>query len=142
MTKEETIKLLLSISYTYPAFKKHITSEDGQIHMGIVNEWYDRIGFMDFQKVNSMYERYLTSENSSKAPMIPYFLGLGKQIQRNTFKSKVTISEWKVEHGELWGRVGSNWYEYGNADCAPYYYNARGQICRRSSSGAEIVVVE
>ena len=142
MTRDDVYKLLKAISYTYPAFKKQISTEDGMLSVGVVNEWYERLGFIDAEAAHKMYDRYLTSENSSRAPNIPYFLGLGKQQISRIFESPVKVEEWKVEFGELWGRVGANWYEYGNADGAPYYVNSSGQICRKSISGAELVIIE
>lgn len=74
MDTNSIIKLLSNISIAYPSFKKQISTDDGKIRKAVVEEWYNRVGFMSYDDANKIFEKYVLSDGSRYAPNWPDFL--------------------------------------------------------------------
>jgi hypothetical protein len=145
MIQKEISELLLSIAVNWPSFKKQLFDGDRLVGY-VVNEWYERVGFLSKQEADDLLERYmLTPEAQKYPPGIPWFLGV-KKIRRE--KENVVV-DYDIHgyHIGRWGELLDEYdREYGGSygDGRPfvYYYNMRGDICRKSDTGTELVVVK
>ena len=137
MTKDEIKKLLAQIKIMYPRFDS-VEKKDNRfaIMPEVAEVWFQRLGWMEYDRAIKILDRYMESENGSKTPGIALWMGNGKAQARAegyesayfdrkigaviwkpesdgpTFERKVTFNEhngcWEDEEGYLWAFAGED----------------------------------
>lgn len=122
MTREGIAKLLETIGMHYPGFARNITTDSGKIRTAVVEEWYIRIGFLDYETSNRMLGEYLKAEHKT-APGVGYFLNITPRTKIKDLKLKHTYHVGNA--GELLDEAECEYCNPENIDEIYYYMGNR-----------------
>lgn len=128
MTKQEIADLLKQVKMFYPRFESVEKSPTGyQINPDIINGWFGRIGWMDFDKALRILDSYMRGENGGKVPGLQLWMNSGKMAQdaaktTMTFDRKRSLVIWEPE-----GRKGKT-YEIPVTWTGTAYEDSEGRL--------------
>lgn len=83
MSKDEIKMLLKQIKIMYPRFESVV--KEGMtyaISPEVTEAWWNRIGWMDYDRAITILDRYMESEAGSRVPTIALWMNNGKAQQR------------------------------------------------------------
>ena len=141
MTLDSVGNLLIKICVHWPAAKKNFLNQEGKVSKLVAEEWYNRIGFLDDEKVDAMLEEYLLNPEVNKyAPGVPYFLGHRKERKASGFVAGEARMEnrYRVKDGILYDQEDRIYADPEDPD-GVWYTNAYGYICKKDSENREVV---
>lgn len=85
MTKDEIGKLLAQIKIMYPRFDNVDRTEDGfDIHPAVIDSWFQRLGWMEYDRAIRILDTYMESENGNRVPTIALWMNNGKAMRRGS----------------------------------------------------------
>lgn len=112
MSKDEINMLLKQIKIMYPRFDS--VEKDGMKY-GIIPEvtdsWFQRIGWMEYDRAIRILDRHMESEEGNRVPTIALWMNNGKAMRRGsgditaTYERKTGKIIWKPEeNGHVYER--------------------------------------
>ena len=104
MTKDEIKKFLAQVKIMYPRFDS-VEKRDNRfaIMPEVADAWFQRIGWMEYDRAIKILDDYMESENGSRTPGIALWMANGKAQRRSeNYESAVFdrlrgIITWKPE---------------------------------------------
>lgn len=126
MDLNSVAKLLSAISVHYPKFRQQISTEDGKIDRSVAEEWYKRIGYLDYEEADKRFEKYLRTSEAKYPPTISYFMNYTEN-KKPQFHYNGHIKYHVGKHGELLDEEDRE-YINPNDMLTPYTYNETGHI--------------
>lgn len=96
MTKDEIGKLLAQIKIMYPRFDNVDRTDDGfDIHPAVIDSWYQRLGWMEYDRAIKILDNYMESENGNRVPTIALWMNNGKAYRNSDDYVSAT---WDARH--------------------------------------------
>lgn len=140
MTLDSIGKLIVQICVHWPNAKKNYLTAEGKVSKTVAEEWYRRIGFLEDDQADKMFEEYLTNADVNKYPPgVPYFLGQ-KPHRPSKYHHAPDMANLRftVERGDIIDQEGRIWAGPEDPE-RKYYVNGLGHICYKDKDEREVV---
>lgn len=118
MSKDEINMLLKQIKIMFPRFDN--VEKDGS-RFGIIPEvtdsWFQRLGWMEYDRAIQILDRYMESENGSRTPTIALWMNNGKAQRRSDGRITASWDErnqcirWQPEEEGVVYELKAHWSE-------------------------------
>lgn len=115
MTREEISNLLKQIKTFYPRFEG--VEKEGKFYEPnniVIDAWYQRLGWMEYERAIKILDRYMESEAGSKVPSIALWMNNGKAQRKSddyvsaTWDARNQCIRWQPDpEGKVYERKAS-----------------------------------